>query len=229
MTAGLAILLVTGGFFAYGQYGQYQANQEVQTILPPDVILDTPTPEIVQAVSEPTLTPVEATGVPSESSTPQIVLPSASPSPIPTQTPIAVMPMQRLIATSIGLDTKVVEAPIINGEWTVPKFVAGHLLGTAQPLEGSNIVLSGHVQSLSSGNVFARIGELKIGDVIRVYTRAAVITYVVSQQRVVANNDIAVVRPSPQEILTLITCTGTWLPLQRDYDRRIVVIASRQS
>ncbi|HLZ09082.1 MAG TPA: sortase, partial [Chloroflexota bacterium] len=149
--------------------------------------------------------------------------------PLPTATTIPAMPMQRLIASSIGLDTKVVEAPIINGEWTVPKFVAGHLLGTAQPLEGSNVVLSGHVQSISSGNVFARIGELKIGDAIIVYTRATVITYVVSQNRVVANNDVSVVRPTPEEILTLITCTGRWLPLQRDYDSRTVVIATRQS
>jgi LPXTG-site transpeptidase (sortase) family protein len=130
---------------------------------------------------------------------------------------------------SIDLDTKVVESPIVNGEWTVPKFVAGHLVGTAQPLQGSNVVLSGHVQSISSGNVFARIGDLKLGDVIMVYTKSAVISYVVSKSEVVANTDVAVVKPSPKEILTLITCTGTWLPLQHDYDSRIVVIASRQS
>jgi LPXTG-site transpeptidase (sortase) family protein len=231
MVAGLVILLVTGGLFAYGQYGQYQANQDVQNILPPDIVTETPSP-VLPAVVQPTSTPVEsieATGMPHEGTIRQPALPTPSPSPIPTATPIPVTPMQRLIATSIGLDTKVVEAPIVNGEWIVPKFVAGHLLGTAQPLQGSNVVLSGHVQSISSGNVFARIGELKIGDVIRVYTMAAVVTYAVSQTRVVANTDIAVVQPSPREILTLITCTGTWLPLQHDYDSRIVVIASRQT
>ena len=224
MLAGLAILLVTGGLFAYGQYGQYQASQEVQTILPP-VVVPTPTTEVVPVVAPPTFTAVTT----NEGLSSPTALPTASPTPLPTVTPIPVTPMQRLIASSIGLDTKVVEAPIINGEWTVPKFVAGHLLGTAQPLQGSNVVLSGHVQSISSGNVFARIGELKNGDVIWVYTKAAVVTYVVAQTRIVANNDVSVVRPSSQEILTLITCTGRWLPLQRDYDSRTVVIASLQS
>jgi sortase A len=137
--------------------------------------------------------------------------------------------MERVVAASIGLDTKVVESHIVNGEWQVPKFVAGHLEGTSLPLEGSNIVLSGHVQSLSSGNVFAKIGSLHLGDSVQVYTKASVITYVVSKINVVSHNDVNVVRPTPDEQLTLITCTGIWLPLQRDYDSRLIVVASRQA
>jgi sortase (surface protein transpeptidase) len=53
------------------------------------------------------------------------------------------------------------------------------------------------------------------------------VTYNVSKQLVVANNDVSVVRPSPSETLTLITCTGTWLPLQRDYNERTIVVAMR--
>jgi LPXTG-site transpeptidase (sortase) family protein len=237
--AGLAILSMTGGLYGYGLYEQYRANLDVGNTLPPDALAWTPiaVAPLATATDAPTPPPAataspvlsaEAGDGPREGTVRQVVLPTATSIPLPTPTPIPVTPIQRLIATSIGLDTKVVESPIVNGEWTVPKFVAGHLLGTAQPLQGSNIVLSGHVQSISSGNVFARIGELKLGSVIRVYTSAAEITYTVTASQVVPNNDVAVVRPTPNEILTLITCTGTWLPLQHDYDSRIVVIASRQ-
>jgi sortase (surface protein transpeptidase) len=40
---------------------------------------------------------------------------------------------------------------------------------------------------------------------------------------------MAVIQPTGDERLTLITCTGTFLPLQRDYDKRLVVIASRHT
>jgi len=240
IVAGLLILVLTGGMVGYGQYEQYQANQDVQTVLPPGEMEWTPVsgqpeptpPSVPAIVVPPTSTPsdsAEPIGAPHEGTTRQIILPTATATPLPTATPVPVTPIQRMIANSIDLDTKVVESPIINGEWTVPKFVAGHLVGTAQPLQGSNIVLSGHVQSISSGNVFARIGELKVGDVIRVYTKSAVVSYAVTKSIVVPNNDVAVVKATPNEILTLITCTGTWLPMQHDYDGRTVVIASRQS
>ncbi len=236
IVAGLTILLVTGGLFGYGQVEEYLVNRDVAEVVPdvPTAVAEVVSPTAVAAaVSEATPTVVatiDSNGAPVLAAT---SVPDAQPSstPLPTESPTAVpiLPIQRLIATPIGLDTKVVESPIVNGEWNVPKFVAGHLAGTAQPLQGSNVVLSGHVQSISSGNVFARIGELKAGDIIKAYTRAVVVTYVVSNVEVVPNNDVAVVRPSSNEILTLITCTGKWLPLQRDYDSRIVIIANRQS
>jgi LPXTG-site transpeptidase (sortase) family protein len=234
---GLTILLVTVGFYAYGQYEQYRANVDVGNSLPPDAVNWTPVAVVpVATASIPTATAevlpspspaANSAGFPKAVPTRPTEAPLPTLIPSPTPTPIPITPMRRLIAGSIGLDTKVVEAPIVNGEWTVPKFVAGHLLGTAQPLQGSNIVLSGHVQSISSGNVFARIGELKLGNVIQVYTSNAEVAYTVTDSLVVANTDLDVVRPTPNEILTLITCTGTWLPLQHDYDSRIVVIASR--
>jgi len=155
----------------------------------------------------------------------------ASPTPEPTPsvlpTPIPIYPAERIVANSIGLDSKVVEAPIVNDEWTVPKFVAGHLQGTSQPLEGGNVVLSGHVQSIASGNVFAQLDHLKPGDLVQLYTRSTIVTYVVDKTVVVRNTDVSVVQPTRVEQLTLITCTGTWLPLQRDFDSRLVVEASR--
>jgi sortase A len=78
-------------------------------------------------------------------------------------------PAKLVIIPKIGLYAPVVESAIKDGEWQVPKFAAGHLQGTANPGDGGNVALSGHVQSISSGNVFARIDELKAGD--HVYLR----------------------------------------------------------
>jgi LPXTG-site transpeptidase (sortase) family protein len=145
----------------------------------------------------------------------------------PTPTPRPIYPAERIVASSIHLDAKVAESPIVKNEWVVPKFAAGHLQGTAQPLEGGNVVLAGHIQSIASGNVFANIARLRPGNQISLYTKGGTITYQVVKVDTVKNTDLTVVAPSPQERLTLITCTGTWLPLQHDYDERTVVIANR--
>ena len=109
----------------------------------------------------------------------------------------------------------------------MPKFAAGHLQGTAQPLQGGNVVLAGHIQSIASGNVFANIAKLRPGSQVSLYTKGGIVAYQVMNVQTVKNTDLSVVAPSSQEKLTLITCTGIWLPLQHDYSERTVVIASR--
>ncbi|MBI2941390.1 MAG: sortase [Chloroflexi bacterium] len=152
-----------------------------------------------------------------------------TPQPTATPTPRPVTPPRRIVSPRIGLNAPVVEAPIQSGEWKVPKFVAGHLEGTAYPGQGSNVALSGHVQSIAGGNVFASLDKLKPGDEVRIETAVGWFTYVVSKMRIVANDDISVVMPTRREQLTLITCTGAWNPVTRDYTQRIVVTADLSS
>lgn len=231
MIFGIAVLLGTGAIYGYGQYEEAQMSREAALIVP-----DTPVPSArAQATSAVPTPSAPAQAAPAAASTAR-PLPQSQPQneqsaptpvgaavPVPSATPV--YPAERILAPSIGLDSKVVESPIINGEWTVPKFVAGHLQGTAEPLQGGNVVLSGHVESISSGNVFANIDKLKPGDKIQLYTKATIVTYVVDKSMVVKNNDMSVVQPRTKETLTLITCTGNWLPLQGDYNDRLVVIA----
>ena len=68
------------------------------------------------------------------------------------------------------LDAPVQESVIKNGQWTVPKFAAGHLQGTAYPGGPGNAVFCGHISSISSGDVFANIGKLSSGDDIVLIT-----------------------------------------------------------
>lgn len=230
MIFGIAILLGTGVMYGYGQYEEARVSQEAALIVP-----DTPVPVAQARAPAPASTPVarpatvlassgsKATIDPLPQPTATVPIQVGAVAPAPSATPIYAA--ERILAPSIGLDSKVVESPIINGEWTVPKFVAGHLQGTAEPLQGGNVVLSGHVESISSGNVFANLDKLKPGDKIQLYTRATIVTYVVDKSMIVKNNDMSVVAPRPKETLTLITCTGNWLPLQGDYNDRLVVVA----
>jgi LPXTG-site transpeptidase (sortase) family protein len=233
---GLLLIVGTLGLYGYGQYEQARLAREAAAIAPAVPDAWTPLPE-------PTLTPTAIpTGGPSvagerdalrlqEIADRGAMVPAIPPTPTPpaTATPVPISPPLRIVAPSIGLDSKVVESPIVNGEWQVPKFVAGHLQGTANPGQDSNVALAGHIESISSGNVFANIGNLKKGDVIRLYTKTTVVMYTVSRVEVVKNTDLSVVQPTPHEQVTLITCTGTWLPLQHDYDRRLIVIGERTS
>lgn len=152
--------------------------------------------------------------------------PTASPRPNPTAAP-SVTQIRRIIAKSIALDAPVVEAKVREREWEVPKFVAGHLEGTALPGTGGNVVLSGHVQSLTAGNVFANLDKLRVGDEVILRTNLGEVAYRVAGRNVVPNNDLSVVRPTEREEVTLITCTGTFNPLTRDYTHRLVVWGER--
>jgi sortase A len=109
----------------------------------------------------------------------------------------------------------------------VPKFVAGHLQGTGVPGSGGNVVLSGHVQSMASGNVFANIDKLKVGDEVTLRTTAGEVVYRIDGKNIVKNDDLSVVEATKTEELTLITCTGTFNILTQDYTHRWVVWGTR--
>lgn len=235
MALGVALLAATGLLYGYGEYERFAFDQDIAraerldaatatTIALADVV-GTATSDGMEtatavAKSHETPTPVP-TAAPSARPAPPTAAPTATPRP-PTPTPVPVV-MRRIVAPAIGLDSAVVESKIVDGEWEVPKFVAGHLEGTSLPGAGGNVVLSGHVQSISSGNVFARIDELKPGDPITVKTNVGDVRYVIEGKNIVANDDISVIQPSQHEELTLITCTGTFNPITRDYDKRWVV------
>jgi LPXTG-site transpeptidase (sortase) family protein len=221
---GLGILLGVGGLYAIGEVDRLRLEQELAatplvtaTAEPSPTELPAPT-----ATPSPQATRLNAANAATRSPT---AIPSTA-TPLPTATPIP-RPAQRIVAPKIALDSRVVEAPIVNGQWQVPKFVAGHLELTANPGEVGNTALVGHVESISSGNVFSSIGDLDVGDPISVFTDRAELRYVVAEKRIVKNDDLSVVQPTKVETLTLITCYGTFLPAVHDYDRRLIIIAHR--
>ncbi|MHB1132237.1 MAG: sortase [Chloroflexota bacterium] len=207
---GAVLLLTTGALAAYSSYEE----QEVERTLAQE-------DDLAQVRVE-TVTRAPTTAAAAKPGD----LPAARSTPRPTATALPITPAKRLIIKKIGVDTRVAEAPVRNGEWKVPKFVAGHLAGTAQPGEGGNVVLAGHIASTTDGDVFADLGRLKAGDEVRLLTVNRELRYVVRQLRTVKANDTSVVAPQGRETLTLVTCTGAWDPVKRDYSHRLIAVAT---
>jgi sortase A len=137
----------------------------------------------------------------------------------------------RLVISSIDLDTEVVPSLLVEHDgattWDVPKFVAGHAEGTAGAGERGNAVLLGHVTSLTLGNVFEHLDRVHVGDTITVFSHNARFDYVAASVQPVPRTDTQVLDQSPEPVLTLITCTGAWLPTVWDYSERLIVRAKQ--
>ena len=127
-----------------------------------------------------------------------------------------------------GMDAQgVMQTP--NGPWDVSWYDF-----SARPGFGSNAVFSGHVDYVNVGPaVFSRLGELVANDLIEVQlVDGTVYQYrVVSMESVyAATADVgAIVGPSAQEQLTLITCAGSFNAAAAEYDQRLIVRAERVS
>ena len=111
---------------------------------------------------------------------------------------------------------------------------------SAPPGSGSNAVFSGHVDwyywGLPGAGVFYRLRELQIGDEISVELEdASQLHYAVTGNVAVAYDDPNVVKvmgPTSRDVITLITCGGTWLrdysnPNGGNYSHRVIVRAER--
>jgi LPXTG-site transpeptidase (sortase) family protein len=135
----------------------------------------------------------------------------------------------RLSIPSIDLDTPVVQAELVERDgqrtWEVPKFVAGHAEGTSGPGEPGNAIIIGHVTSLTLGNVFEHLDGVQRGALIHVFSETTRFDYRVVDIRDVSRADVSVLDPEQKPTLSLITCSGLWLPTIWDYTQRLVVRA----
>lgn len=135
-----------------------------------------------------------------------------TPLPVPTR---GAEHAQRIIVPAIAVD-----APVVEGDdWQSLKKGAGHYIGSANPGERGNVVISAHNDIY--GEIFRRLPELSIGDEITLQTPSTSYTYVVEQTRIVAPTEISVMDSTSTPVLTLISC----YPYRVD-THRIVVIAS---
>jgi hypothetical protein len=120
-----------------------------------------------EAVSEPEPEPV-ITDVPA-------IAPVAVQVPVPVAVaPLIsgpVRPVERVVIPRIGVDSSVVSIGVTNGEWSVPRFIVGHLKESAYPGEVGNSVFAGHLTSLTLGNVFQRLKDLRPGDEVSFYSK----------------------------------------------------------
>jgi sortase A len=86
-------------------------------------------------------------------------------------------------------------------DWKILNRSIGHIPGTALPGSHGNVGLAGHRDSF-----FRNLGELEPGDEITFQTTSAIYKYKVRSTSIVDPSDVAVLRPTGEPTLTLVTC-----------------------
>lgn len=171
----------------------------------------------------------------------QTEAPSLTPTPFdvfafPTSifvTPTLPPPAQyRMLIPDASINGTIVHLPFgENGTWDVSLLGSnlGHLQRTSWFDQVGNVVIVGHVE-LSDGRAgpFASLPSLDDGALIYILdsNNAPFRTYQVRETVVTTPTDISVLYPSPQDQLTLITCSSYDF-FSNSYLERVVTIADR--
>lgn len=195
-----------------------------------------------QIVSAPTSTPTpivpEPTRIPDV--TPEIVqvvpATATSTSPAPTPKPSLIT---RISIPSVKIDRKVVQIGWHTEEgtnvqvWDVDKFRVGHNIGSANPGDGSNIVLSGH--SGGKNYPFNDLYWVKPGDKITLYEGEKAFVYKVVSHDVVDEDNASpeqktknaqFLEPTNHEVVTMIACWPLTGPDK--FTQRVIIRAEPQ-
>lgn len=156
--------------------------------------------------------------------------PTATPAAAPSDAPIV-----RIVIPKVEIDAPIVvksvdangamESP--DGPWDVAWYDF-----SAKPGFGSNAVFSGHVDYVSVGPaVFWGLKDLAQGDIIEVRLEdSTVYQYRVAVLETIdaAAADLGrILGGTSQDVVTLITCAGTFNQATREYDQRLIVRAER--
>jgi len=177
----------------------------------------TPTPLIQAVVLPGGHTPPDSPGGPAPEEIPahlRDLVGKITPLPMPTPGPEQAI---RIQIPAIGVD-----APVVEGDdWEALKQGAGHHVGSANPGESGNCVVSAHNDIF--GEIFRNLPDLDLGDEVFVYTTSQVYRYVVTQKRVIEPAEVSVMYPASSPVLTLLSC----YPYGID-THRIVVIGELQ-
>lgn len=132
-----------------------------------------------------------------------------TPPPIPTPGPEQA---RRIEIPAIGVDSTVVQ----GDEWDQLKKGVGQMVGSAQPGETGNMVLSAHNDIF--GEIFRHLDKLTPGDEIIVSTERNSYRYIVREIDVVKPTDVYVTAPTSFAQATLISC----YPYQINTERIVI-------
>jgi sortase A len=106
-------------------------------------------------------------------------------------------PIARLQIPSVGINTLVLE----GDDDHALRLGAGHIPGTALPGEEGNVGIAGHRDTF-----FRPLRKIERNDSITLETPDAVYTYRVDAIEVVDPSLVALLQPTPDNTLTLVTC-----------------------
>lgn len=131
---------------------------------------------------------------------------------IPTQGPQQAL---RIVIPAINVDAVIVQ----GDDWEQLKKGVGQHIGSADPGQAGNLVLSAHNDIY--GEIFRHLDQLQPGDEVQVFTAREIFTYLIGETRIVPPTEVGVLAPTPHASLTLISCYPYLINTER-----IVVTAS---
>lgn len=135
--------------------------------------------------------------------------------PVPTAAPDQ--------AIRIQIPAIEVDAPVVQGDgWEQLKKGVGQNIGSANPGQTGNVVLSAHNDVY--GELFRYLDELQPGDQVVLYTQQRQYTYVVDRTAIVEPTAVEVMASTGSPTVTLISCYPYLVNKQR-----IVVFARLQN
>src|SRR3989344_740790 len=125
----------------------------------------------------------------------------------------------RIVIPKSNIDLKVIPSKIVNGYWELSENTASYGLGSGYPQSKSNTVIFAHARE----GLFYNLKDVKVGEIIYVFTKDKWFRYKVNKIKTVYPNQIEVIKPTKNETLTLYTCSGF-------YDvKRLIVTAVPQN
>jgi LPXTG-site transpeptidase (sortase) family protein len=170
-----------------------------------------PTAELFRA--EPTaLATLQPTDTPAPAASAATAAPTAQ--PIAEEEPGQPGEPIRIVIDSVGIDNQIVSVGLDKKRVPiVPDHDVGWYNLSAQPGQGDNIVLWGHVlrfrQTPKIPAPFARVKEVKSGASVVLYDQAGnAHNYVVKQQIWVLPSEVEYILPKNKEMVTLVSCIG---------------------
>lgn len=205
-------------FIMYNTFASLRnLNEEVSSALSQPSLAPTP---IISAVVLPSgHTPPNAAGgaQPNDAEIPEHLRPvvqSLANVPIPTASP---QQATRIQIPAIGVD-----APIVQGDgWEQLKKGVGQHIGSADPGDTGNVVLSAHNDVF--GEIFRELDKLKEGDEVILFTNTRQYIYKITGTQVVEPTRVEVMASTVDPFVTLISCYPYLVNNQR-----IVVSAALQ-
>ncbi len=193
-------------------------NKEVASALIQETL--TPTPLVMAVVLPSGHIPPDAQGNtrPNDAEIPahlQPMVQSLANIPIPTAAPDQ--------AIRIQIPAIKIDAPVVQGDgWEQLKKGVGQNVGSANPGQSGNVILSAHDDVY--GELFRFLDKLQPGDQIILYSQQRQFVYVVDRTAVVAPTAVEVMASTGNPTVTLISCYPYLVDKQR-----IVVFARLQN
>ncbi|HEX6270739.1 MAG TPA: class D sortase [Anaerolineales bacterium] len=196
----------------------HDLNEEVAAALIQETF--TPTPLVMAVVLPSGHTPPDAQGNtrPNMAEIPEHLQPmvqSLENIPVPTAAPDQAI---RIQIPAIDID-----APVVQGDgWEQLKKGVGQNIGSANPGQNGNVVLSAHNDVY--GELFRYLDKLQAGDQVVLYTQQRQYVYVVDRTAIVEPTAVEVMASTGNPTVTLISCYPYLVDKQR-----IVVFARLQN